>query len=114
MMGSAPSAVPPDQLSVLRALARLLDPGAGPEIERIVATLGRDDVRRALEGLHECIGLITALTPLAPAVERAIADLEQREADLAARESRLVKREAVIASALKVFGFGEDEHGEHQ
>jgi hypothetical protein len=36
-----------------------MDPEAGPEIARIAASLGREDMRRALEGLHECIGLIT-------------------------------------------------------
>ena len=101
MIGSrAPSALPPDQLSTLRALARLLDPDAGPEIERIAASLGREDVRRALEGLHECIGLITALTPLEAAVATAIEDLQQREAALAEREAKLVKRETAIAAAL--------------
>ena len=101
MIGSrAPSALPPDQLSTLRALARLLDPDAGPEIERIAASLGREDVRRALEGLHECIGLITALTPLEAAVATAIEDLQQREAAVAEREAKLVKRETAIAAAL--------------
>ena len=89
MIGSrAPSALPPDQLSTLRALACLLDPDAGPEIERIAASLGREDVRRALEGLHECIGLITALTPLEAAVAEAIEDLRGREAQLVKREQR--------------------------
>ena len=63
MMGSAPSAAS-SEMSVLRALARLLDPDAGPEIARIAASLPREDVRHAIEGLHECIALITALTRL--------------------------------------------------
>ena len=57
-------------------------------------------MRRALEGLHECIGLITALTPLEAAVATAIEDLQQREAALAEREAKLVKRETAIAAAL--------------
>jgi hypothetical protein len=65
-----------------------MDPEAGPEIERLAASLGREDVRRALEGLHECIGLITALTPLEAAVAEAIEDLRGREAQLVKREQR--------------------------
>jgi hypothetical protein len=87
MMGSATTS----ELSTLRALARLMDPQASPEIARIAASLGREDVRRALEGLHECIGLITALTPLEVAVAEAIEDRQRREA-------RLVKRETVKAA----------------
>ena len=45
-------------------------------------------LRRALEGLHECIGLITALTPLEAAVAEAIEDLRGREAQLVKREQR--------------------------
>ena len=45
-------------------------------------------MRRALEGLHECIGLITALTPLEAAVAEAIEDLRGREAQLVKREQR--------------------------
>ena len=57
-------------------------------------------MRRALEGLHECIGLITALTPLEAAVATAIEDLQQREAAVAEREAKLVKRETAISRAL--------------
>ena len=87
MASAAPSATS-SELSTLRALARLMDPEAGPEIERLAASLGREDVRRALEGLHECIGLITALTPLEAAVAEAIEDLRGREAQLVKREQR--------------------------
>ena len=87
MASAAPSAIS-SELSTLRALARLMDPEAGPEIERLAASLGREDVRRALEGLHECIGLITALTPLEAAVAEAIEDLRGREAQLVKREQR--------------------------
>jgi hypothetical protein len=47
MMGSAPSVATPDQISLLRALARLLDPDAAPEIARLAASLPRQDVARA-------------------------------------------------------------------
>ena len=87
-------------MSVLHALARLLDPDAGPEIARIAASLPREDVRHAIEGLHECIALITALTPIKAAVASAIEDLQRREAALAEREARLVKRETAISQAL--------------
>ena len=88
MMASAAPSATTSELSTLRALARLMDPEAGPEIERLAASLGREDVRRALEGLHECIGLITALTPLEAAVAEAIEDLRGREAQLVKREQR--------------------------
>jgi hypothetical protein len=88
MMASAAPSATSSELSTLRALARLMDPEAGPEIERLAASLGREDVRRALEGLHECIGLITALTPLEAAVAEAIEDLRGREAQLVKREQR--------------------------
>lgn len=97
-VGSAPKAVSSDELSVLRALARLLDPEAGPDIARLAASLGREDVRRAIEGLHECIGLITALTPIEAAVAEAIEDLERREAALVEREAKLLKREQRAAA----------------
>ena len=100
MMASAAPSATSSELSTLRALARLMDPEAGPEIERLAASLGREDVRRALEGLHECIGLITALTPLEAAVATAIEDLQQREAAVAEREAKLVKRETAISRAL--------------
>jgi hypothetical protein len=47
MMGAAPSAVSSDQLSILRSLARLLDPAAGPELARLAANLRRQDVAHA-------------------------------------------------------------------
>jgi hypothetical protein len=107
MIGSrAPSALPPDQLSTLRALARLLDPDAGPEIERIGASLPREDVAQALLGLKELIDTLTAMTPLEAAVAAAIEDLQQREAALAEREAKLVKREqraAAVDRALTNF-----------
>jgi hypothetical protein len=68
MMGSVSStpkaAATSDQLSVLRALARLLDPKAGPEIARIAASMPREDVARAIEGLKEMVDTLVALTPL--------------------------------------------------
>ena len=88
MMASAAPSATSSELSTLRALARLMDPEAGSEIARLAASLGREDVRRALEGLHECIGLITALTPLEAAVAEAIEDLRGREAQLVKREQR--------------------------
>ena len=101
MMGSpAPSAVPADELSMLRALARLLDPEAHSEIERLAASMPRRDVGQAVKGIAELFALITSLTPIEEAVVEAIRDLERREADLAAREARLVKRESAISQAL--------------
>jgi hypothetical protein len=100
MMGSAPSVAASDQLSLLRALARLLDPDAAPEIARLAASLPRQDVARALEGLHETIALITSLTPIEAAVTAAIEDLERREAALAERETHLRKRESAITRAI--------------
>jgi hypothetical protein len=67
-------------LSVLRALAGLLDPEAGPEIERLAASIPREDVRRAIEGLKEMIDTLVAMTPLEAAVAAAIEDLQRREA----------------------------------
>jgi hypothetical protein len=98
MMASAVPSAMTSELSTLRALARLMDPEAGPEIAPIAASLGREDMRRALEDLHECIGLITALTPLEAAVAAAIEDLQSREARLAEREAQLVKREQRAAA----------------
>ena len=100
MMGSAPSDVPADQMSLLRSLARLFDPAAGPELAQLAASLPREDVARALEGLHEMIGLITSLTPIEAAVTAAIEDLERREAALAEREAHLRKRESAITRAI--------------
>jgi hypothetical protein len=100
MMGSAPSAATSDQLSILRALARLLDPESGPQIERLAASLPREDVARALTGLHELLATITALSPIEGAIAEAIADLEEREARLAAREGVLRRREGAISHAL--------------
>jgi hypothetical protein len=100
MMGSAPSAVSSDQMSLLRALARLLDPDAAPEIARLAASLPREDVARALTGLHELLATITALSPVESAIAEAIKDLEEREAVLASREAQLRKRESAISRAL--------------
>ena len=100
MMGSVPSAVTSDQMSLLRALARLLDPEAVPELARLAASLPREDVARALEGLHETIALITSLTPIESAAAAAIEDLQEREARLAAREATLIKRETAIGRAI--------------
>jgi hypothetical protein len=80
-------------MSILRALARLLDPEAGPEIERLAENLPREDVRRAILGLRELLDLIVSLTPVEAAVAAAIEDLQHREAVLAEREAKLVKRE---------------------
>jgi hypothetical protein len=102
-VGAAPRAAASDEMSVLRALARLLDPDAGPDIARLAASMPREDVRHAIEGLHECLALISALTPIEPAVAEAIEDLRRREATLAEREGRLVKREAAIKRALEGF-----------
>jgi hypothetical protein len=102
MMGSAAPSVVSDELSVLRALARLLDPKAGPEIARIAANLPREDVRRAIDGLHEAIDLIVALTPIEAAVAAAIEDLQHRESVLAEREAKLVKREERVARVDEV------------
>jgi len=89
--GRAPSALPKDQLTVLYALMTLLDPENGDQIERIAASLPREDVAQALLGLK---GLIDTL------VAAAIEDLQQREAALAEREVKLVKRETAISRAL--------------
>jgi len=51
------------RIACFARLARLLDPEAGPEIARIAASMPREDVRRAVEGLHECIALVTAIPP---------------------------------------------------
>jgi hypothetical protein len=92
MMGSpAPSAAA--EMSVLRALARLLDPESDKEIARLAAEMPREDVRRALEGLHELISWIRELVPLEDSIAKAIQDLQRREDLLAEREARLVKRE---------------------
>ena len=77
-VGSAPRAAASDEISILGALARLVDPQVGPEISRIAASMPREDVRRAIEGLHECLALVSALTPLEPAVAEAIEDLQRR------------------------------------
>jgi hypothetical protein len=81
-------------------LAVLLDPDAAPEIARLAASLPRQDVARALEGLHETIALITSLTPIEAAVSAAIEDLERREAALAEREALFRKREIAITRAI--------------
>jgi len=99
MMGSASSAAS-SEMSVLRALARLLDSEAGPEIERLAETLPREDVRQAVLGLRELLDLVVSLTPIEQSVQVAIADLQQREAALAEREARLRKRETAISQAL--------------
>jgi hypothetical protein len=101
MMGSAAPSVVSDELSVLRALARLLDPEAGPEIERLAASIPREDVRRAIEGLKEMIDTLVAMTPIEAAIADAIEDLKHREAMLAEREAQLVKRGAAIQTAVK-------------
>jgi hypothetical protein len=98
--GRAPSALPKDQLTVLYALMTLLDPANGDEIERIAASLPRDDVAQAILGLKELIDTLVAMTPLQAAVAAAIEELQQREAALAAREAKLVKRETAISRAL--------------
>jgi hypothetical protein len=100
MMGATPTPSPSGEMSVLRALARLLDPEAGPEIERLAETLPREDVRQAVLGLRELLDLVVSLTPIEQSVQVAIADLQQREAALAAREARLLKRETAISQAL--------------
>jgi hypothetical protein len=92
MMGAAPSAAAAE-MSVLRALARLLDPESDKEIARLAAEMPREDVRRAIEGLHELICWIRELTPLEDTITRAIEDLQQCEAALAEREAKLLKRE---------------------
>ena len=99
-VGRAPSALPKDQLTVLYALMTLLDPANGDEIERIAASLPRDDVAQAILGLKELIDTLVAMTPLQAAVAAAIEELQQREAALAAREAKLVKRETAISRAL--------------
>lgn len=96
MMGSAPSAAA--EMSVLRALARLLDPESDKEIARLAAEMPREDVRRAIEGLHELITWIRELVPLEASIGKAIEDLQTREAALAEREQRLVKREERAAA----------------
>jgi hypothetical protein len=96
-----PSA-PASEMSILRALARLLDPEAGPEIERLAENLPREDVRRAILALRELLDLITALTPIEPAIAQAIENLQQREAVVAEREARLVKREERAAAVDRV------------
>jgi hypothetical protein len=113
MMGSVPSSVPPDEMSVIRGLARLMDPEVGSEIKRIAAGLGRADVQHAHETLQQIFGLITSLTPIETAVQQQIEDLKTREAALAERERRLVARETAIAAALKAFDFGETDNGDH-
>jgi hypothetical protein len=102
MMGSAPSVVS-GEMSVLRSLARLLDPEAGPEITKIAESLPREDVKTAILGLRELLEWITALTPVQPVIAAAVEDLQHREAVLAEREAKLVKREqraARVAEAL--------------
>jgi hypothetical protein len=101
MMGSGPpSAVTSDQLSILRSLAVLVDPAAAPQIARLAASLPREDVARALTGLHELLATITALSPIESAIAEAITDLEEREAVLASREVQLRKREVAIGRAI--------------
>jgi hypothetical protein len=101
-VSSAPkAAVTSDRLSVLRALARLLDPGVDPEIVRIAASMPREDVTRAIEGLKEMVDTLVALTPLKTAVAAAIEDLQRREAILVEREVILVKRETAINKFLE-------------
>jgi hypothetical protein len=48
-MGSAPPSAAPSELSILRALARLLDPDADEAIAAVAAAQPRDDVRRAVD-----------------------------------------------------------------
>lgn len=102
MMGMMGSAAPPSpatsEMSVLRALARLLDPEAGPEITKIAESLPREDVKTAILGLRELLEWITALTPVQPVIAAAAEDLARREAALAARETKLVKREERAAA----------------
>jgi hypothetical protein len=100
MMGSTVPTALGSELSVLRALARLLDPEADEEIERIAANLPGEDVRHAVEELAEMMPLIRALTPIEAAVADAIEDLQRREAMLGEREARLRKREDLISRAL--------------
>jgi hypothetical protein len=106
MMGSAPSPVAPDQLSVLRGLARLLDPAA--DVQQITAALPRADVRQAIETMGELFDLIQSLTPLDATLSETIADLQQREVNLAEREAKLARREAAIAAVLANFK-GDDQ-----
>ena len=100
MMGSVAPTAATDQLSLLRSLARLLDPHSAPELARLAASLPRQDVAHAVEGLIELITMVRELTPIEKAVAAAIEDLERRETILAEREARLVKRETLISRAL--------------
>jgi hypothetical protein len=75
MMGMMGSTVPTalgSELSVLRAVARLLDPESDREIARLAANLPREDVKRAIEGLAELIQLIREMTPLEASVAAAM------------------------------------------
>ena len=74
MVSAAPSAMT-SELSTLRALGAADGSRSGPGDRPDRWSLGREDMRRALEGLAECIALITALTPLEAAVAAAIEDL---------------------------------------
>jgi hypothetical protein len=98
MMGSPAPTSASSEMSVLRALARLLDPEAGPEITKIAESLRREDVKIAILGLRELLEWITALTPVQPVIAAAAEDLQQREAALAEREAKLVKREERAAA----------------
>jgi hypothetical protein len=92
-MGSAPPSAAPSELSILRALARLLDPEADEAIAAVAAAQPRDDVRRAVEGMAQLFDLIRSMTPIEAAVAAAIADLQHRESVLAERAVSLLKRE---------------------
>jgi hypothetical protein len=85
--------VPASEVSILKALAVLLDPDAGPKIETLAGSLSRTDVGEALLGLRQLLDMISALTPVQPVIEQALEDLRAREAQLDARESALRKRE---------------------
>jgi hypothetical protein len=97
MGAPAPSAAT-SEMSVLRALARLLDPEAGPYFERIAESLPREDVKTAILGLRELLEWITALTPIEPVIAAAVEDLQHREAVLVEREANLIKREERAAA----------------
>jgi hypothetical protein len=98
MMGSIPPSAAASEMSVLRALARLLDPEAGPEIERIAESLPREDVKTAVLGLRELLDVIVSLTPVEATITAAVEDLQHREAVLAEREAKLIKREERAAA----------------
>jgi hypothetical protein len=74
-MGSAPPSAAPSELSILRALARLLDPEADEAIAAVAAAQPRDDVRRAVEGMAQLVDLIRSMTPIEAAVAAAIEDI---------------------------------------